>query len=263
MQGNTRALKTPVIKYPYLPLSEQIASILKIPGIEATLEQWRAKPRMSGTYMDIFDGDFCCTKLKGPDGKLFFSNSADERHGLNGELRLSVNLGVDWFSYIQSNITPSHSSAPTSFSICNLPLEYRYQTANLMCTSIMPGPKEQSPNEVQCFLRPIISNLLRLWKHGIKVPTKSQPEGRLVHVVLVAVVCDKPAAHKIGGFASHSHTYYCTECWISTADKGKVTTFQKGAFRPQTNAEQCHLGDKYHNLMSPPAQKNFVKEFAT
>ncbi|KIO00966.1 hypothetical protein M404DRAFT_29173 [Pisolithus tinctorius Marx 270] len=117
----------------------------------------------------------------------------------------------------------------------------------------MPGPEEQSPDEVQHYLWPIISDLLQLWKHGIKVPTKSQPE----------VMCDKPTAHKIGGFASHSHTYYCMECWISMVDKGKVTTFQKGAFCPWTNAEQHCLGDEYHNLTSLPAQKNFIKEFAT
>lgn len=263
MRGNARGLRTPVVKYPYLPLSEQIASILRIPGMEATLDQWQDKPRIPGKYTDIFDGDICCTKLKGPDGRLFFSNNADERHGPNSELHLGVNLGVDWFSYIRSNIAPSHSSAPMSFSICNLPPEYRYRTANLMCTSIMPGPKEQSSDEVQRYLRPIVSDLLRLWKYGIKVPTESQPEGRLVRVILVAVVCDKPAAHKIGGFASHSHTYYCTECWISVTDKGTPSAFQKGAYRPRTDAEQRHLGNEYHNLGTPHAQKNFVKEFAT
>ncbi|KAI6034173.1 hypothetical protein BKA83DRAFT_55423, partial [Pisolithus microcarpus] len=240
-RGNTRSLKTPVVKYPYLPLSEQIASILKIPGIEATLDAWRHKHRTPGTFTDIFDGDICRTKLKGPDGKLFFSNDANERHGPNGELRLGVNLGVDWFSYIRSNIAPSHSSAPVSFSICNLPPEYRYRTANLMCTSIMPGPKEQAPDEVQRFLRPIV----------------------LVRVVLVAVVCDKPAAHKLGGFGSHSHTHYCTACWIPSKDKASVNAFQRGAYPPRTNLEQRRLGDEYHNLANANAQKNFVKEFAT
>ena len=113
-----------------------------------------------------------------------------------------------------------------------------------MCTSIMPGPKEQTPDEVQRYLQPIISDLLRLWKYGIEVPTESQPQGKsmlyfcvhtcsftvgqLVHVALVAVVCDKPAAHKIGGFASHSHTYYCTDCWICISSKGDVSAFQHG-----------------------------------
>ncbi|KIO14402.1 hypothetical protein M404DRAFT_18570 [Pisolithus tinctorius Marx 270] len=73
-----------------------------------------------------------------------------------------------------------------------------------------------------------MSDLLQLWKHGIKVPTELQPEGRLVCVALVVVICDKPAAHKIGGFASHSHTYFCTECWISVADKTNPNAFQQG-----------------------------------
>ncbi|KIN97963.1 hypothetical protein M404DRAFT_31780 [Pisolithus tinctorius Marx 270] len=127
----------------------------------------------------------------------------------------------------------------------------------------MPGPKEQTPDQVQCFLRPIVSDLLRLWKYGIKIPTESQPEGRLIRVALVAVVCDKPAAHKIGGFASHSHNYYCTCCWICSTDKGNVNAFQKGAHPPWTNIEQCHLGEEYRNLPSPNVQKIFVKDFAT
>ncbi|KIN99331.1 hypothetical protein M404DRAFT_39984, partial [Pisolithus tinctorius Marx 270] len=150
-----------------------------------------------------------------------------------------------------------------SFLICNLPPEYRYQTANLMCMSIMPGPKEQTPDQVQCFLQPIISDLLQLWKYGIKIPTESQPEGCLIHVTLVAVMCDKPAAHKIGGFASHSHNYYCMCCWICSMDKGNVNAFQKAAHPPWTNVEQCHLGKEYHNLPSPNVQKIFVKDFAT
>lgn len=52
--------------------------------------------------------------------------------------------------------------------------------------------------------------------------------GRLIRVVLVTVICDKPAAHKIGGFASHSHNYFCTLCWIPAQDKAKVTSFQDG-----------------------------------
>ena len=140
-RGNLRNMKTPLIKYPYLPLSQQLVSLLKIPGIEALLDNWRNKQRTSGEYRDIFDGDICRKRLRAPDGSLFFSNLPHEGHGPSGELRIGVNLGVDWyvlmslhavlthsrnrFSYIRSNIAPSHSSCPTSFSICNLPPEYR------------------------------------------------------------------------------------------------------------------------------------------
>jgi hypothetical protein len=140
-RGNLRGMKTPEIKYPYLSLSHQLISVLKIPGIEVLLDNWRTKQRVSGDYGDIFDGDMCRLHLKAPDGSVFFSNLPHESKGPNGELRIGVNLGVDWyvlsslqfdltsspnrFSYIRSNIAPSHSSCPTSFSICNLPPEYR------------------------------------------------------------------------------------------------------------------------------------------
>jgi hypothetical protein len=100
--------------------------------------------------------------------------------------------------------------------------------SNLLCTSIIPGPKEQNPDEIQWFLCPMVSDLLRLWRDGIKVPTESCPEGmrlspctqediliktgHLMQVILIAVVCDKLAAHKVRGFGSHSHTNFCTLC---------------------------------------------------
>ncbi|KIN99861.1 hypothetical protein M404DRAFT_108845, partial [Pisolithus tinctorius Marx 270] len=147
-----------------------------------------------------------------------------------------------------------------SFSICNLPPEYRYRTSNLLLTSILPGPKEQSPDEIQRFLRPIVSDLLRLWRDGIRVSTPSSPNGRLVRVVLVAVVCDKPAAHKISGFGSHSHTYFCHDCWISKANKDKAEAFVWDA---RTNTEQRELGQRYSQLTTAAARSNFVKDFAT
>jgi hypothetical protein len=52
-----------------------------------------------------------------------------------------------------------------------------------MCTSILPGPKEQNPDEIQRFLRPMVSDLLRLWKDGITVPTESRPHGRSFVIV--------------------------------------------------------------------------------
>ncbi|KAF9227070.1 hypothetical protein BS17DRAFT_637127, partial [Gyrodon lividus] len=87
----------------------------------------------------------------------------------------------------------------------------RYHTSNLLLTSILPGPKEQNPDQIQQFLRPIVSDLLHMWGNRIKVPMESIV-GRLVWVILVDIVCDKPAAHKIEGFGSHSHTYLCMCC---------------------------------------------------
>ncbi|KIK74254.1 hypothetical protein PAXRUDRAFT_37046 [Paxillus rubicundulus Ve08.2h10] len=85
-----------------------------------------------------------------------------------------------------------------------------YRTLNLMLTSILPGLKKQTPDQIQRFI--------------------SCLEGHLVCVILVAIVCDKPAAHKMGGFGSHSHTNLCMCCWITQADKDKARAFMKDAF---------------------------------
>jgi hypothetical protein len=95
-RGNIWAVKIPIVKYPYLPLSTQIQSVLKVPGIEAVLDQWQQKSWTPGEYTDIFDGSMCHTQLKGPDGKLLFSNLPDEKNSPNGELCIGVNLRVDW-----------------------------------------------------------------------------------------------------------------------------------------------------------------------
>ena len=94
--GNIQTIKSPVVEFPYLPLSEQIKSILKVPGIEALLDKWHLKDQTLGKYTDIFDGKICHTILKGSNGKLFFSNLLSEKHGPQGELYIGVNLGVDW-----------------------------------------------------------------------------------------------------------------------------------------------------------------------
>jgi len=193
-------------------------------------------------------------------------------NGPQGELWIEVNLRIDWyvwhipwfwltqaaprFSYIHSNIVPSHSSCPTSFSVCNFPPEYRYVflLCFLYCPFIFqvlhvklimhkhpPRPKGAGPRWNPVVL---MSNCIRLAAvmerryHGPnRVPTRRCMVvghisynvliilGRLVRIVLVAAVCNKPTTHKLGGFASHSHTLFYTLYWISSYDKEKPTAF--------------------------------------
>lgn len=91
----------------------------------------------------------------------------------------------------------------------------------------MPGPKEQTGDQVQRFMRIFVNELLRLYKDGITIYTRKYPLGRLVRVVLICVICDKPAAHKMGGFGSHSHTFFCTRCWIQKSQKATAAAFQQ------------------------------------
>jgi hypothetical protein len=118
-------------------------------------------------------------------------------------------------------ISASHSSGPLSFSIPNLPHHLRYRLSNMLLTTILPGPREQDADQVQRYLRIIVNELLRLWEYGFWIETNLVAGGRLlVRVILLCICCDKPAAHKMGGFGSHSHTYFCTRCCIKQKDKG-------------------------------------------
>ena len=103
---------------------------------------------------------------------------------------------------------------------------------------------------------------------------------RLVRVALVAVVCDKPAAHKMGGFASHSHNIFCTRCKIQKADLRKPESYDPEgglylfatifiisslvlAFPRRTEQEHRRLGAKYAQIRSYTAREKFVRQHAT
>ena len=98
----------------------------------------------------------------------------------------------------------------------------------MILAGIMPGPKEQDSDEVQRYMRVFVNELLRLWRDGFLIKTAKFPDGRLIRVILICVCCDKLAAHKLGGFGSHSHTFFCTRCWIKQAQKTCTDAFKKG-----------------------------------
>ncbi|KAG1832559.1 hypothetical protein DFJ58DRAFT_848009 [Suillus subalutaceus] len=69
-----------------------------IPGLEATLDSWRSKPRTSSEYTYIIDGDVSRVNLKAPDGTLFFfSNCPDKPEGPNKELCQGINLVIECY----------------------------------------------------------------------------------------------------------------------------------------------------------------------
>src|SRR5258706_13987687 len=53
------------------------------------------------------------------------------------------------------------------------------------------------------------------------------PLARLVQVVLVAVVCDRPAASKVGGFPSHSHRFFCPRDKVQRKDLPTPKCFRR------------------------------------
>lgn len=144
-----------------------------------------------------------------------------------------------------------------------LTVVHSYRTSNLLLSGVMPGPKEQDPDQCQRFLRIVVNELIRLWRDGITVRTESCPLGRLVRIILIAICCDKPAAHKLGGFGSHSHTFFCTMCWITQNDKESPKAYEKDGFAPRSDKQQREYGEKYAECQTNAERDDFVKNYAT
>lgn len=97
-KGQTeRNVPRPLLQFPTKSLTEQLASLLLLPGLEDAMEAWRQLPRVPGEYRDIFDGEVC-RNILGPDGKEFFQYGPSESS--DGELRIGVTLGADWYGFL-------------------------------------------------------------------------------------------------------------------------------------------------------------------
>ncbi|TFK47537.1 hypothetical protein OE88DRAFT_1714432 [Heliocybe sulcata] len=141
----------PFLAFPHKSIEEQLGEILAIPGMEDEMDHWCLRHRIPGQWQDIFDGAVC-QELWGADGQSFFC------HGMSaledGELRIRLSLGVNWFSYHRSALSPSYSSCPMSLSIVNLrPSLRRYRTSNLLLFGIISGPKEPDPDQLQFYVK--------------------------------------------------------------------------------------------------------------
>lgn len=139
-QSNHHAIRTPVVKYPYLPLSDQIVSILKNPRVEALLDKWRTKTGNLGEYNNIFDGRMCRLKLRALNKSLFFSNRPYKRNGPNNELRIGVNLGVDWYVLCYALYDLNNSGLGFLTSVVTLH-PHTYCVSPRFCENLDDGPQ--------------------------------------------------------------------------------------------------------------------------
>lgn len=70
-----------------------------------------------------------------------------------------------------------------------LMLLYRHRVSNILLTSVLPGPKEQTPDELQRFLRPVVNDLKRLWRDGISIHTPSCLPGESTYLIFFHRLC--------------------------------------------------------------------------
>src|SRR5882762_4396618 len=55
--------------------------------------------------------------------------------------------------------------------------------------------------------------------------------GRLVRVILLAIICDHPAMCKVSGFADHAHNMApCTKCQVTQAELFSEKSLRNGMY---------------------------------
>ncbi|KAJ7937539.1 hypothetical protein B0H13DRAFT_2302706 [Mycena leptocephala] len=76
-----------------------------------------------------------------------------------------------------------------------------------------PGPREQTAEQLQTYLKIIVDDLVMLYDDGILVETPEYPNGLRVRVALVPIIAGHPAMCKLCGFANYGHSAAsCPKC---------------------------------------------------
>jgi hypothetical protein len=213
-------IHTPIKPFLSFDFKDWLAGLVSRPGYEDLMDgAWKktsADP--ADGISDITEADFL-RNFAGPNGEKLFKDGGKEG-------RYAFSLCVDFFNPLSNKQAGKKVSIGIiSLACLNLPPDERYKPENMFLAGIIPGPKEPPLNLLNHYLTPIVNDLLELWEPGVRFSrTYNHPTGRTVRCALIAVVCDLPAARKLGGFASFHHQHFCSVCHCTKFKEGYGST---------------------------------------
>jgi hypothetical protein len=261
--------RVPIKPFVSYDFSDWLGRLVSRPENEKNMDRaWDGILEPAPSVMsDIFHGELL-RNFQGPgDNPRHFSLSSDQNEG-----RYVFSVGFDFFNPLTNKQAGKKLSVGAVTLVClNLPISERYKPENMFLAGLIPGPNEPPLDTINSYWTPLVDTFLTLWEDGIKFSRTHDYEcGRVVRCAIVAVICDLPAARKIGGFSSHSHRRFCTHCVCSRNLKsqgqprqsGKKTvdgedTFDQEVVEAERRAEQEELnvatgdGNNSPNLHSP------------
>lgn len=210
---NGHRIMVPIKTFVYFDFKDWLASLLSRPGIEELMDNICFAS--DDLMYDIHDGELL-RKFQGPHGNPFITTPG----------HYAFSLSVDFFNpYMNKQAGKKVSIGVISLVCLNLPPDMRYKPENMYLAGIVPGPKEPPLNSLNHYLHPLVSDLLTLWEQGVWFSrTFLYPMGRLILCVLIAVICDLPAARKTAGFAASSHEHFCAICHCTRRREGYGST---------------------------------------
>ena len=247
----------PIKTYIAFNFRDWMAGLLSRPGCEEMLDKaWeRMTPPPDGSLGDIFQGS-AIREFKGPDGQSHFSVAGGTDAG-----RYLFSLGFDFFNPLRNQAGGKKVSVGVIALAClNFPIELRHKPENMFLAGIIPGPNEPSLDAINHYIRPIVDDFVQFWTGVRFTRTFLHSLGRLILCAIILIICDLPAARKIGGFASHGHEYYCSVCWCTKTEHQGYNNFQYNTWRYRTNEDCRKAAEKFRDATTPAkANSSFDK----
>ena len=235
----------PIRPYIVFDFKDWLSGLLSRPGYEELMDgAWdRMQGDKAGEMRDVFHGS-TLQNFKGPDGQTHFSLAGGEGAG-----RYVFALSFDSFNPLGNKTAGKKVSVGMISLVClNLPIDIRYRPENMFLLGIIPHPEPPvRVGGINGYIKPIVDAFLEFWEGVYFTKTYLHGQGRLIFCAIVAVICDLPAARKIGGASASSHEHYCTVCCCSLSTHQRFNDFKTENWVWRTGAKWRRDADRYWN----------------
>lgn len=172
--------------YSFKNVSETLSFVVQRPGFLDMCEHWRTRSCIQGVLRDVYDGRVW-RRFLNFKGRPFLSEPG----------RLALMLNLDFFQPFKHSV---YSVGVIYFAIMNLPRKERFRKENIIIAAVIPGPKEPNPHQLNCYLKPLVDDLLTLWEKGLSLTINGKETQ--IFAMVIAIAADVPAARKLSGFLS-------------------------------------------------------------
>ncbi len=243
--GSPRIVYEPIKCYAYRSLKSWLSELFMRRDIEELLvKSWQSAATKVGDVCHDILGSPVVQRFIGPDGKTLFSVQA------YGSVHLVFSLFIDWFNpHGNKRAGKSHSIGGIYMACENLPPHLRFRPENIYLAGIIPGPHEPGVDQLHHFLQPLVDELLELWHKGLELQrTALKDAGRLIRAAIIPLVCDLPALRKVGGFAHHKATHFCSFCRLTSKDGSSID--RESWPRAPTWSEQHQIAAQWREALS-------------
>ncbi|KAF8481366.1 hypothetical protein JB92DRAFT_3132926 [Gautieria morchelliformis] len=245
----------PKVVVPFASLKDLLSELLAHPGVEDQLNAWREQPATEGTYKAIWHGNIWKT-ICDADGNLFFGPRKDDK------LRIGVTCGLDWYTVpgLPLRFLPKSLIRRSFYGLGKSAI---YHVENMFIPTFTAGPTEPTANQLQHQVKFVVDELLQLYTHGVIIKTPWFPNGRLVRVVCIALICDHPAAVKMCGSADKGHNQLpCTRCQVPKEDLFSDEALCDGYHERDTKTH-IRQAYKYATLDTDSEREDFFSKYGT